>query len=136
MEKTITRDQYMNDSENLHHKYHLQFMTDDIVESVKQLMPQVMTSKDEHLNDIPLHQWDSAAHYHASEMSKKCKELGTFYSQATGVCVLKAVARHLRKQANTNDARKDCDNCKRVSMALSTYKKRKGLCKVCTDNIN
>ena len=69
----------------------------------------IKNSKDEHLNDIPLHRWDSLSGcmFRGSQcmvrptVSKECadkiNEAGEGVSPATMVCIYKAIARELTK---------------------------------------
>lgn len=48
---------------------------------------------DEHLNTIPLAEWDKLAVYGRRALSRAFKEHGDFYSMAGGVCAYKQAAR-------------------------------------------
>jgi hypothetical protein len=111
--KVITRKEYLNNSEKLHHEYYLQFATSEAENVLLRIINKesILNSKDEHLNDIPLKKWDSLAgfifngskciskphHIPLGIDGKKLKEAGEGYSCSTGVCVFKAVARELIK---------------------------------------
>ena len=57
----ITRRDYMNDSPNLHRKYHAQFVLPFMEDMILQFigLDKLMACKDKHLNDIPIHKWDA-----------------------------------------------------------------------------
>lgn len=117
--KTITREEYMKNSKELHHAYYLQFSEPLAWDIVKRKIGEkcLLMSKDEHLNDIPLRQWDSLAGFvfRGSEAvvkprtlpagidGLKLKEAGEGYSCATGVCIFKAVAREIIKELNIKE---------------------------------
>ena len=108
----------MEDSEKLHHTYYLQFSTPSAKTIVLNVIgkEKLLNSKDEHLNDIPLHIWDNIAgfQFKGSEMvrkptvilsfiyGKKLKEAKEGFSSSTAVCILKAVAREIIKENNNN----------------------------------
>lgn len=105
-----TRTQYMND-EISHHDYYTQFATPEMVEQVRNSIgvDRIRNSKDEHLNDIPLKEWDalSGHSFRGSEMigrpqvSRECRDLlsqaGEGVSSATLTCIYKAIARNIIK---------------------------------------
>jgi len=117
-QKTITREEYMQDSSNLHHQYYLQFATPEAKNIVLRSIGKdaLLKSKDEHLNDIKLHKWDSLAGFvfRGSEAvvkpqyipsginGAKLKEAKEGYSCSTGVCVFKAVAKELINELKSN----------------------------------
>ena len=103
--KLITRIEYMENSEELHHAYYLQFGTDSTksfilnsltVEQIKE----ALDNGDEHLNKIKIPYnnmgrgqgwwWDDAP-INVSLL----KELGESNSPSTHTCVAKAVAREI-----------------------------------------
>lgn len=114
----ITREQYMENSEELHHSYYLQFANPSAWDIVLSRIGKeaLLNSKDEHLNDISLQKWDSLAGFvfRGSEAVIKpnfipygingvrLKEAKEGYSCSTGVCIFKAVAKEIIKELNTN----------------------------------
>lgn len=114
----ITREQYMKNSKELHHRYYLQFATPSAWNIVLSKIGKeaLLNSKDEHLNDIRLEKWDSLAGFvfRGSEAivkpnfipsginGMKLKEAKEGYSCSTGVCTFKAVAREIIKELNNN----------------------------------
>jgi hypothetical protein len=95
----ITRKAYMADSANLHHAYYLEIAMASLPLNIPCSVEQVreaLASGDEHLNTIPLGKWDAMALTGDNRrMYKALKERGDFQSLGTGVCVLKAYAKHL-----------------------------------------
>jgi len=106
-----TRQQYLA-GEISHHDYYSQFITDEMIEQVKQNIgiERLMASTDEHLNDIPLKEWDALSgtvfmrerlidkpkiSHEFHEKTKEAKEAGEGISPSTLVCVYKAIARNL-----------------------------------------
>lgn len=92
----FTRKQYLN-NEVSHHDYFIQFATEEMREEVMREIgtDRIKQSKDEHLNDIPLHVWDGLP------VPKKCLELleqaNEGYSKCAMVCIYKAIAMELAK---------------------------------------
>jgi hypothetical protein len=93
----ITRKQYLEDSENLHHKYYKQFVTpeirDVILTSIGLNELHWLYEKDEHLNNIPLSRWDSMAAGFRREIDTKMRAVGDLWSLGGGTCVFKTAAR-------------------------------------------
>lgn len=95
----FTRSQYLN-GEVSHQDYYMQFATEQMQNTVALEIgiERIKQSRDEHLNDIPLHEWDGLG---ARVISKECKELlkqaNDVPSLATMVCIYKAIARSLIK---------------------------------------
>jgi len=96
---TFTRKQYM-EGECTHDQYYDQFVTQDLKNAVLRCIPekQIMMSRDESFNDIPLRSWDWIAKFNPVE-TKKFKELGDSSSPAGQVCALKAAARQIREES-------------------------------------
>jgi hypothetical protein len=113
MDKTIkTRDEYMNGKVE-HREYYAQFITDEMVKQVKDNIgiERIKASKDKHLNDIPMKEWDglsgisfkiingSQTLASRPQVSHKfvelCKQAGEGISPSTLVCVYKEIARQL-----------------------------------------
>ena len=96
---TFTRKQYI-DGECTHDQYYDQFVTQDLKNIVLRSIPekQIIWSKDESFNDIPLRSWDWMAKLNPVE-PKKFKELGDFTTLAGQVSALKAAARQIREES-------------------------------------
>ena len=96
---TFTRKQYM-DGECTHDQYYDQFVTQDLKNTVLRSIPekQIIWSKDESFNDIPLRSWDWMARLNPVE-PKKFKEFGDFTTLAGQVSALKAAARQIREES-------------------------------------
>jgi len=103
-----TRKEYMN-GDISHQDYYMQFATEEMKRKVIRdiTIEAIKNSKDEHLNDIPLHRWDllSGCMFRGSQcmvrptVSKECAEkiyeAGEGISPATMVCIYKAIAKDL-----------------------------------------
>lgn len=110
----ITRQQYLNNEAN-HRQYYAQFVDDEIKNEVKRYIgiERIKASTDEHLNDIPMKNWDNMAGFyfnHNGEMigkpnsikkslSDKFKATGEGLSAGTMVCIYKEAARQLIEKA-------------------------------------
>lgn len=96
----ITREQYMQDSKNLHQQYYLEMAqtanlrTSDLPFTLVQIREAIKTDKN--LNNLPLDQWDRRSETIRSQVARAAKIHGAAgYSLCNGVCMLKAFARHL-----------------------------------------
>ena|SRR6186713_10270 len=80
-----------------HEEYYSQFVTDDILSLVKNTfgvgLLEESLSKDEHLNNIPLGQWDNLTGYLPRYVSAGFKNVGDYLTLAGGVCLLKTAAK-------------------------------------------
>ena len=80
-------------------EYYRQFITPELVEAVKSKIgiDKVKTSKDPHLNDIPLNSWDNLFQDCALKkgIEKKMHEANDYLSIAGAVCTAKECARML-----------------------------------------
>jgi len=96
---TFTRKQYLA-GECTHDQYYDQLVTEELKNTVLRSIPekQIMWSRDESFNDIPLRSWDWLAKFNPVE-PKKFKELGDFSTLAGQVCALKAAARQIREES-------------------------------------
>lgn len=94
----ITRQQMMQDSDKLFHKYMAQFVNDTTKQCVLNSigLDRVLNSTNKHLNDIPLKEWDNTPLYGVN--TNLLKELGESYTLAMKVCILKASARQLQAE--------------------------------------
>lgn len=99
----ITREQYMENSSELHHEYYLQYATEQSYDFVRKIIgiKLLQSSTDKYFNDIIKHRnggrggwaWD-----HAPINIKLMKELGEPNSLSTHTCVGKSVAREILRQ--------------------------------------
>lgn len=104
-----TRQNYLNGKVS-HKDYYGQFVDETMKNEVKRSigMEDLIKSKDEHLNDIPLAKWDALAGFLfrgstmvmspksiKKELSDKFKSAGEGLSCATMVCIYKEAARQL-----------------------------------------
>ena len=88
-----TRKQYMN-KECSHADYNRQFVSPAMLRSVESHIgvERIRASTDEHLNDIPLWEWDLLPYNTSRELLKEC---GDYLTQAGHVCIAKQAARML-----------------------------------------
>jgi hypothetical protein len=109
----ITHEQYMkrNDSGfGSHRAYYSQFVNEQVKNEVLRFIGKeaLLTSTDEHLNDIPLRKWDALGGFafKGSEMIRRptsiepvdinlLREAGEGVSAATMVCIYKEAARQI-----------------------------------------
>lgn len=102
MEK-ITREEYMNNSRELHHVYYLQFATSSSYAFINNNigLKKLLTSNDPHMNDLYKHSngghgswiWD----FTPINLTL-LRELGEVNTPCVHTCVGKAVAREIVKQ--------------------------------------
>ena len=100
----ITREQYMENSTELHHEYYLQFAMDQSYNFVRNSIgiKLLQASNDKYFNDIIKHSrggsggwiWDSTP-----VNLNLMRELGEANSLSTHTCVGKAVAREILRQS-------------------------------------
>lgn len=97
-----TRKDYMNHVCD-HRQYYAQFVTLAVRSVVTNAigLKVLQSSKDEHLNDIPLAKWDSIARVCETDMRRSLKESKDFYSLGSGVCIAKEAARQLLDEQET-----------------------------------
>ena len=88
-----TRKQYIN-KECTHREYYAQFVTEDTKRAVLYVIgkDKLLSSKDEHLNDIGLKTWDSIGVF---GVGAKLKECGDYLTLAGAVCINKEAARQI-----------------------------------------
>jgi len=96
-----SRQQYMN-NEVSHADYYRQFVTPEIKTMVRDRIgvDRLLRSTDEHLNDIPLSNWDALAGRHSGY--RQTLNAGDDNSLATQVCVLKQAARMIIEENKAN----------------------------------
>jgi hypothetical protein len=103
-DEPMSRAEYMADSARRHQAYYLQLaleigLTPAILpRSVEQIRESLKT--DQHLNNIPLILWDSRVSALRSATAA-LKARGDCLSLGTGVCILKAYARHVAGQTES-----------------------------------
>lgn len=97
MTELYTRAQYMADAQTdgmtAHRRYFGQFVTPATIYRVVHLIgkDKLLSSKDEHMNDIPLELWDRLV----PELpgSSGFRKAGDYYTISLGVCLAKEAAR-------------------------------------------
>ena len=96
---TITTRKVYLDVKISHHDYYMQFATEAMKRQVIRdiTVEEIKNSKDEHLNDIPLHRWDSLSGCMFRGSIMMVRPTGESVSPATLVCIYKAIARDLVK---------------------------------------
>jgi hypothetical protein len=81
--------------------YYAQFVTEEIKDSVRSTFGKEKLTQaiaiDEHLNNIPLREWDHVGFYfkYSVILRKKLKDAGDWFSDAGMVCILKEAARQI-----------------------------------------
>ena len=95
----ITRQEYIQDSANLHQAYYAQFVDNYILNLVKSNIGliKIKQSNDQYFNDIPLTQWDRLHGIISMRCRAKYKQLGECNSLSTSVCIAKSAARILKE---------------------------------------
>ena len=75
--------------------YYGQFITDEVINTVIKMIGEknILESKDDSFNDIPLKKWDLWAQIYCNLIYRKFKEVGDFWTPAGAVCVAKEAAR-------------------------------------------
>jgi hypothetical protein len=95
----ITREEYMENSKELHWAYYGQFVTDGIKNMVisKFGIENLVSSlkEDKYMNNIPLKKWDDLVNFLPSYVWAGLKNMGELNVKtlSNGVCILKAGAR-------------------------------------------
>jgi hypothetical protein len=97
--KTYTRQQLLN-NECTHREYYAQFVTEQFVDRVSSRIgkDELLSSKDKHLNDIPLKIWDAISPPLGT--GAKMRELGDYLTQSGIVCIAKEAARQFLEKQN------------------------------------
>lgn len=97
----MTRKEYMSNYAKNHRQYFADFVTPSVIKMVKQRigLKRILSSTDEHFNNIPLKEWDSLYDYFKPHIAKINKEKGnkhtTCYSDNT--CMLKEAAKQIKE---------------------------------------
>lgn len=112
MQEVYTRKQYMSDydavfannphiktpflelreeTNRLHRKYYAQFVNQNTINTVVRFIGKIklLSSEDEHLNDIPLKRWDDCPLI----LARSLKDAGDYLTAAIKICILKEAAR-------------------------------------------
>lgn len=94
--KIFSRKEYM-DRKCSHREYYAQFVDESVRKLVASTIgiERIRKSKDEHLNDIPLKNWDTVAFNIHKGVYEKMKLAGDFRSNAGDTCILKEAARQI-----------------------------------------
>jgi len=100
----ITRSQMMENSKELHHTYYEQFLLKTAEDYVVRVIgkPYILASKDPHMNDIQLQNWDrlNMASYINRDMwreAHECQNKGTYpWSESDNVCLAKTAAKNFK----------------------------------------
>lgn len=93
----FTHQDYL-DKKCSHREYYSQFVTEYIKSIVLSRfgIEKLLNSKDEHLNDIPLHSWDSLAVSYKPVFAIDDTNTGIkYWSLCGGVCILKEAAQQI-----------------------------------------
>lgn len=85
MEGRITHQEYYS---TIAKEAHISFKNSEMLPEIKD----ALAKGDEHLNTIPLRQWDMMATFHRDRIRLALKNHDDFYSLGGGVCVMKAAA--------------------------------------------
>jgi hypothetical protein len=106
----FTRHEYMCDKVS-HRVYYSQFITEEMVEQVKNNIgiERIKNSTDQHLNDIPLKEWNVlSGHYFigermvgkpqvSHEFIELCNKANEGISSSTLTCVYKEIAKQIKE---------------------------------------
>lgn len=99
----IPREQYMADA-TLHHAYYLEIAEEAGLQSIDlpfslSRVRAALANGDEHLNTLPLQSWDAKVPPIRSRIAPALKRRGDVNGPTlgAGVCVLKALAKHLAR---------------------------------------
>jgi len=92
-----TRKDYLNNLCTFR-EYYSQFVDQSVKNKVAQYIgvSRIVASTDEHLNDIPLKEWDILSI--SSHIGNKMRECGDFPTLAGNVCIHKEAARQLQEE--------------------------------------
>lgn len=101
----ITREDYMNNSSELHHAYYSQFVTQATKDFVLREfgMEKLKASKDVHLNDLCKHSQGTWTWDYSPVNTKLIRKAGECMSYSVITCVGKAAARILLEEEALNN---------------------------------
>ena len=93
----FARKDYMNGVVS-HHDYYMQFVTPELTARVVNFIgaKNILASSDQHMNDIPLHRWDTLSRFIIIS-AKKIKEAEEITTLCTLVCIAKAAAKEWKR---------------------------------------
>ncbi len=96
----MTRKEYMDSSfprNNAHREYYAQYVTESIRLLVKSRigLSRLQKSTDEHLNDIPLDEWDRLAPIINRSANSLLRANGDFPTLNSSICIAKEAARQI-----------------------------------------
>lgn len=94
----ITRKQYLA-GEFSHLEYYSQFVTNSVKARVLRFISKkdIQNSTDEHMNDIPLNQWDCIGI--TSTTGDQMRECGDYPTLAGSVCIHKQAAKQIKGES-------------------------------------
>jgi hypothetical protein len=109
----------MEDSKNLHHSYFEQFLLKTAEDYVVRVIgrSRILTSKDPHMNDIPLDNWDclQIQHYINKDMWREAhehQEKGTYpWSKSDNVCLAKTAAKNFKMKHSESALIAESQSC-------------------------
>lgn len=89
-----TRKEYM-DGIVSHREYYGQFVTEEVKKTLLRLIgkKEILSSQDEHFNDIPIAKWDALP---APNVKDKMKLTGDYLTLAGSVCIYKEAAKQIK----------------------------------------
>ena len=92
---TCTRRDYL-ENKCSHDEYYAQFVNEEVKSTLLQNIPkdEILQSKDEHFNDIPLKRWDALPLSKGTADELRAK--GDYPTLAGKVCIYKAAARQIK----------------------------------------
>jgi hypothetical protein len=99
----MTRQEYLQDSENRHREYWAQYVNSQTRKLVKERigLKTLQASTDEHFNDTGLIRWDCLASTTRSYvLGYKLRDNGETWSLSANICILKEAAQQLLEGAN------------------------------------
>jgi hypothetical protein len=96
----ISRSDYIK-GQRQHRAYYAQFVVDAHYDRVRNSIgiDRILSSKDEHFNDIPLSLWDAVAVPVPAVSAQIMKECGDYPTLCGAVCALKEAAKQLKDSA-------------------------------------
>lgn len=111
----MTHDEYMAPANHqdkaraaaVHREYFGQFVTEGLIQFVVQTftIERLKVSRDPHLNDIPLREWDSLHPFYSQGFARKRQVIDPEYkggwSISESICVLKEAARQAIERAQS-----------------------------------
>lgn len=100
--KMITREDYLENSSELHRAYYAQFITSEYRERVIAGIGKDRILRSKHLNDIALYVWDNLIAPVPCECGNLMRACGDYPTKAGCVCILKEIARQIIDEAETN----------------------------------